>query len=168
MKKYELLLALPGTLDEKEAKKRAEEVLGLVKEFDAEGILTTLGKTRLAYPIKQIRYGYFYTIVFGVEPDALKNLQIKLGLARDLLRAVISEYNEKFTNSQKISYTTNTLGVTMVGEAATEEIKSMVESETAEPVKVEHTAKKEEPAVDMTDINKKLDEILAGDLTPGV
>ena len=137
MKKYELLLALPGTLDEKEAKKRSEEVFGLVKEFDAEAVLTTLGKTRLAYPIKQIRYGYFYTIVFGVEPDALKNLQTKLGLARDLLRAVISEYNEKFTNSQKISYTTNTLGVTMVGEAAAEEIKSMVESETAEPLKEE-------------------------------
>lgn len=152
MKKYELLLALPGTLDENEAKKHSEEVLTMVKECDTEAVLTAMGKTRLAYPIKQIRYGYFYTIVFSAETTPLKVIQEKLGLSRDLLRAVISEYNAKFNPNQKLSYSTNSLGMTMIGDTANEDAP----------------APKAEQKVDIQDINKKLDEILAGDLTPGV
>ncbi|OGH87820.1 MAG: 30S ribosomal protein S6 [Candidatus Magasanikbacteria bacterium RIFOXYC2_FULL_42_28] len=171
MKKYELLLALPGTLDDNEAKKRSEEILAMLKEFDAEATLTTMGKTRLAYPIKQIRYGYFYTIVFSVETDALKTIQEKLNLSRDLLRAVITEFNAKYNPNQKISYITNAIGVTTVGEMTDDApsempvVPTLVITSTYTPAPATTSV---DNAVDMTDINKKLDEILAGDLTPGV
>lgn len=158
MKKYELLLVLPGTLDENEAVTRSNEVLAAVKEQDEKAEIHTLGKTRLAYPIKQIRYGYFYTIVFSVEAEALKALQIKTGLMRDLLRAMFTEYNEKFSSSQKISYVTNDIGVTTA--TAANEAK-----EEAEEIKV---VKKPDEKVSMQDIDKKLDEILSGDVIPGV
>lgn len=157
MKKYELLLVLPGTLDEKEAETRSNEVLAAVKEKDANAELSNLGKTRLAYPIKQIRYGYFYTIIFSVESEDLKALQTKLGLIPDLLRAMVTEYNEKFSTSQKISYATNDVGVTT---AAVEENEPVVGEEV--------TPKKVDEKVSMQDIDKKLDEILAGDVIPGV
>jgi len=157
MKKYELLLVLPGTLDEKEAETRSNEVLAVIKEKDANAELNNLGKTRLAYPIKQIRYGYFYTIIFSVEAEDLKALQIKFGLMPDLLRAMVTDYNEKFSTSQKISYTTNDVGVTT---AAVEESEEVVDAEVA--------PKKVDEKVSMQDIDKKLDEILAGDVIPGV
>lgn len=158
MKKYELLLVLPGTLDEKEAETRSNEVLAAVKEKDANAELNNLGKTRLAYPIKQIRYGYFYTIVFSTETEDLKALQIKLRLMDDLLRAMVTEYNEKFSASQKLSYVTNDAGVTTTAVAAEEEVE-----EIEKPV-----TKKPEEKVSMQEIDKKLDEILAGDVIPGV
>jgi len=158
MKKYELLLVLPGTLDEKEAEVRSNEVLAIVKEKDANAELNNLGKTSLAYPIKQIRYGYFYTIVFSVETAELKALQEKLRLMPDLLRAMVTDYNEKFSASQKISYVTNEAGVTTASVAT----DSVIE-EANEPV-----VKKPEEKVSMQDIDKKLDEILAGDVIPGV
>lgn len=157
MKKYELLLVLPGTLDEKEAETRSNEVLAVIKEKDANAELNNLGKTRLAYPIKQIRYGYFYTIIFSVEAEDLKALQIKFGLMPDLLRAMVTDYNEKFSTSQKISYATNDVGVTT---AAVEESEEVMDTEVA--------PKKVDEKVSMQDIDKKLDEILAGDVIPGV
>ena len=111
----------------------------------------------MAYPIKQIRYGYFYTIIFSVEAEDLKALQIKFGLMPDLLRAMVTDYNEKFSTSQKISYTTNDVGVTT---AAVEESEEVVDAEVA--------PKKVDEKVSMQDIDKKLDEILAGDVIPGV
>lgn len=157
MKKYELLLVLPGTLDENEAVSRSNEVLSVVKEKDESAEITSLGKTRLAYPIKQIRYGYFYTVVFSAEVEVLKDLQTKIGLMRDLLRAMFTEYNEKFSASQKISYATNDTGVT------TASIEEDEQDQTEDKV-----VKKPEEKVSMQEIDKKLDEILSGDVIPGV
>lgn len=158
MKKYELLLVLPGTLDEKEAETRSNEVLAVVKERDANAELVNLGKTRLAYPIKQIRYGYFYTIVFTADTENLKALQTKLRLMPELLRAMITEYNEKFSASQKLSYVNNEMG------AAT----ASVAVDLSEEKTYVSVVKKPEEKVSMQEIDKKLDEILAGDVIPGV
>ncbi|MEK7213057.1 MAG: 30S ribosomal protein S6 [Patescibacteria group bacterium] len=154
MKKYELLLVLPGTLDDKEAVARSEEVLKMVKEFSEEAELHVLGKSRLAYPIKQIRYGYFYTIVFKAGADQLKTLKGKLELSRDLLRAIISIFKTQLTASQKIVYATDSLGVTVMKEN---------EEETA--VKRPVSVRPRTVEIDLKDIDKKLDEILGqGDI----
>ncbi len=147
MQKYELLLILPGTLDDIEAEKRLGEVVEVVKEHSDSVETNNQGKNRLAYPVKQIRYGYFYTIVFEAEPAKARELQDKLRLMRDLLRAMITHFNTNVSTSQKINYTTNAIGVTTM-------------QEQEEPVKREE--KKEE--IDVEDINKKLDEILDGNI----
>jgi len=147
MQKYELLLILPGTLDDNEAEKRLGEVVEVVKEHSGDVETNNQGKNRLAYPVKQIRYGYFYTIVFEAEPAKARELQDKLRLMRDLLRAMITHFNTNVSTSQKINYTTNAIGVTTM-------------QEQEEPAKREE--KKEE--IDVEDINKKLDEILDGNI----
>ena len=151
MKKYELLLVLPGTLDDKEAEVRSGEVLAMVKEYSSDAESHAMGKMRLAYPIKQIRYGYYYTVVFSIDNENLKNLQTKLSLTRDLLRAIITVYNAKYNPVQKLNYSTNANGITTVNE----------EEVVAESPKVD-------PKVSMQDINKKLDEILSGEIIAGV
>lgn len=152
MKKYELLLVLPGTLDDKEAETRAQEILAMVKENSTSNEFNVLGKNRLAYPVKQIRYGYFYTIVFEAETAQLKIVQEKLGLMRDLLRAEISIFNTNLTTTQKINYTTNSIGVTTMA--------------PEEPVVKKEEVKDED--LSLKDINKKLDEILDGSIISGV
>ncbi len=156
MKKYELLLVLPGTLDEKEAEIRSNEVLALVKGSDEKAESHAMGKVRLAYPIKQIRYGYYYNIVFSVESADLKVLQNKFGLMRDLLRAIISVYNPNFTSAPKFSYNTETTEI--VAPSAPEQEEKV----EAKPKKAAETK------VSMQDIDKKLDEIMSGDVISGV
>ena len=152
MKKYELLFVLPGTLDEKEAEVRAQEILGLIKDQAADAEIHNLGKSRLAYPINQIRYGYYYTVVFTCEPAGLKVVQDKINLMRDILRTMISYFNTNMTSAQRISYATDSVGIT-----------TMVQSEE-EPKKRAKALEK----VDLAEIDKKLDEILEGDVIPGV
>jgi len=151
MKKYELLLVLPGTLDEKEAEAKSKEISDLVKTTSSDAELNVLGKNRLAYPIKQIRYGYFYTIIFSAEAAELKIVQEKIGLMRDILRGIISAYNPKWSAGQKISYSTNEVGVTTM-------MRDNEKTKPAEEVK----------KVDLKEIDKKLDEILDGGIIAGV
>lgn len=166
MKKYEMLLVLPGTLEEKEAAARAVEVVDLVKEVcgaeTSEAKEQMLGKNRLAYPVKNIRYGYFFTIVFSAEPSVLPELQKRLNLLRDLLRAVVTHFDARASASQKITYFTDSLGATNIVE----------EGKKEEAIAFDNQMNEERVAVnkkiDLKEIDKKLDEILQGDLMPEV
>lgn len=162
MKKYELLLVLPGTLDEKESEVKSGEILNLIKNHAEETELRILGKNRLAYPIKQIRYGYFYTIIFNAETNNLKVIQEKLNIMRDLLRAIVSNYNPHWANNQKISYATSETGVTTM---LSEETAKTITQPTATKIFVAPaTAKTNDKPVDLEEIDKKLDEILGGNM----
>jgi small subunit ribosomal protein S6 len=163
-KKYELLLVLPGTLDEKEVGKQVQEIKDLVSASSQDVELNNLGKVRLAYPIKQIRYGYYYTLVFNAEPKEVKVISEKLRLRTDVLRAMISHFNTNVTAAKKIIYNTNEAGVTTMEEKEPEVIKTS-------------SAKKEEKAgsessssakVDLKAIDDKLNEILDSNIIPGV
>lgn len=160
MKKYELLLVLPGTLDEKEAGKLVQEIKESVGANSQDVELNNLGKVRLAYPIKQIRYGYYYTLVFSAEPSAVKTISDKLKLRADVLRAMISHFNVNFTAAKKIVYSTNEVGVTTMAE---NEATEKVVHEKA-PVAAATTATK----VDLKAIDDKLNEILDNNIIPGV
>lgn len=164
MKKYELLLVLPGTLDETEAQTRSNEILSFVKENSEQAEISTMGKMRLAYPIKQIRYGYFYTIVFNAEVDGLKTLQNKLGLMRDLLRAMFTDFNVAYNPAHKATYGAPSVDFALAEEPTKPEHHNAPAAKTEKPVVAEKPAEK----VDMQAIDKKLDEILSGNIIAGV
>jgi small subunit ribosomal protein S6 len=167
MKKYELLVILPGTLDEKEAEVRIEELFTMVKEHTENAERSTLGKNRLAYPVKQIRYGYFYVMTFTAEIEKLQALQKKLSLLRDVLRAHITHFNVELNAQQKLAYATGSLGVTMLNtdkEETNDDRPQRTFASAAAPV-----APKEEKKVDLEEVKKKLDQILdQTDIIPGV
>lgn len=160
MKKYELLLVLPGTLDEKEAEKQIQEIKTSVSANTQDLELNNFGKVRLAYPIKQIRYGYYYTLVFSAESEAVKVISEKLRLRADVLRSMISHFNTNVTAAKKIVYSTNEVGVTTMmekeaGSVREEKVRSEVTSAPA-------------PKVDLKAIDEKLNEILDNNIIPGV
>lgn len=166
MQKYELLLVLPGTFDEKESENEANKILTIVSEVGENASISELGKNRLAYPIKQIRYGYFYTIIFEAEAEKVKELKNKLNLDKNILRSFITKYNEKMSQAQKISYFDSEVKEGI--KEKTEEV-SKVEEEVAPATKEEvklHTEQSSpvvEKIIDLKEIDKKLDEILADD-----
>ncbi len=110
MKKYELFLVLPGTLEEGEVQKKIEEIKKFVEENVQEATLSSLGKNRLSYPVKQIRYGYFYTITFLSEGANVTTLRAKLALRRDILRSIITHFNVELSPVQKAAYLNDDAG----------------------------------------------------------
>jgi len=103
---YEVLFILPGTLV-------VDEIAPLVKkvkiEVEANGgvdlSIKELGKKRLAYPIKHIRYGYFQLAYFQAEPEAVKNIKKKISLLPEFLRVLVKKYNSNSTAEKKINFT---------------------------------------------------------------
>ena len=178
MKKYELLLVLPGTLDEKETEAKANEILTLVKANSPAGEIHLLGKNRLAYPIKQIRYGYFYTIVFEADPAGLKTIAGKIALLPTPLRTMISHFNTTLTAAQKIVYSTDEAGVTTMREKEFLAVPERVTSVNMPTFTVPEVATESAPArsnaerkideINIDEINKKLDDLMKGDVIPGV
>lgn len=159
MLKYELLLILPGTLDDNQVAASADEMVKIVKEHAEDVELHTMGKNRLAYPINQIRYGYFYTVTFSAEPEKLKVLEDKLRLHREVLRFLISHFNTNLTAQQKIAYTTDASGITRMSEKDEVVVPQM---QVAAP-----EAGKKAEKIDLEAINKKLDDLM-DDVIPGV
>ncbi len=183
MSQYELLLILPGTLDEKEAGIRSEEILKLVEENGSQATMTVMGKNRLAYPIRQIRYGYYYSLVFNAEKASVVMLQKKLSLMRDLLRAVVSHFKVAAVVNQPVSYSADTILVTMPEGRGDEKMpaktapaaKEMVVADLMDPepsvvvtAKAPAAVARDLEKLDLDEINKKLDDLMSGDVIPGV
>lgn len=174
MKKYEILITLPGTLDDNEVKSGMEEIKSLLGGYNADLKVEDLGKIRLAYPIKQIRYGYFYTVIIEVEPQQITEISEKFRLRNDLLRFIISVHDPKAKpvasvavkkEEPKKAVSEEKTTVKPVEETVEETKKEEVVEKTEEKPKEEP---KKEKTVDLEDIDKKLDEILESNVIPGV
>ncbi len=172
MLKYELLIVLPGTLDDKQVAEKAEEIVKLVGELGSDVTLHAIGKNRLAYPVKQIRYGYYYTITFQAEPRSLAALEGKLSIHREVLRFLISHFNTNLTSQQKVAYTTESSGMTRV--AQREELESRSIGQAGQKSKVvakgamlPGQGSESGEKLNLEEINKKLDDLM-GDVVKGV
>lgn len=154
MGKYELLCVLPGTLAEDELPARLQAVEKAITDQGGTEVSTEdLGKTRLAYPMKHIRYGYFYRFIFSAEGTDVAKIQEKLRLITELLRAMVSVYDADRVaayNKRIAELNAKSDAPAPAAPVATEEKKE----EAAAP------AKKEEKEADMKEIDQKLDEIL--------
>ena len=185
MKQYELLIIVPGTLTEEEVAPHVAGAKELLAQVEATDVVESfLGKAKLAYPMKHIRYGYFYTLTFTAEPSVLPGLQQKLRLQKVLLRTLINEVTpvEKLRDNTPKELVTIEKRQDLVderkkavakfkGETLSTEVKKVDISPKKEAKKAPVKEKKEssEESVSMEDIDKKLDNILTGeDITKNV
>ena len=94
MKHYELLCVLPGTLAEADLAPATAAISTVLSESGITDVkIEDKGKSRLAYPMKHIRYGYFYHFTFQAEPQQITEIQEKLRLNRQLLRALVTVFD---------------------------------------------------------------------------
>jgi len=105
MKHYEMLCVMPGTFSEDEVQKAEQKVTELLEKLEIKGAtIEDMGKSRLAYPMKHIRYGYFRLFRFESEGKNIPELQAKLRLFEELLRSVIQSYDPAKMSDKKINY----------------------------------------------------------------
>ncbi|MFA6427220.1 MAG: 30S ribosomal protein S6 [Candidatus Magasanikbacteria bacterium] len=155
MNHYEMFCVLPGTLAEAEVAPTVAEVDKILQANNAENIaMEDMGKSRLAYPIKNIRYGYFHIFRFGLEPENIQDIERKVRLLGGLLRVVVRLYDPAHVVSYKLAQDPTApsnarlakenaiLGGTFVSPSVPE-----VRHERVEETKVEVADKKEEVPV---------------------
>ncbi|MBI4426973.1 MAG: 30S ribosomal protein S6 [Candidatus Magasanikbacteria bacterium] len=184
MQNYELLFVVPGTLSEDEVAPVVEKVKKVVLDnAGASWEMEAMEKRRLAYPMKHIRYGYFYLAFFQAEAEAVVKMQNELRLMPETLRALVTKFDPEKQKMRRIEFgTTPTPGMdavknaveTISMEAAANVGPAVVAAPVAvetivEPVQEEKaaavSAKKTKKPIDLAEIDKKLDEILDLDLT---
>lgn len=170
---YEMLCVLPGTLTEDEANRSLEQVKDTLGKHGVTEITTqAMGKSRLAYPIKHIRYGYFQLFYFNTEPNVVNEVRNKVVLSPDILRVMVQTTNQGAA-AKSGRYTLNLEAETAPREEESAPVRPAFCG--AAPVVHETALREETPVVEqpqplkptkpvsMEDIDKKLDEILQSD-----
>lgn len=171
MQHYELLSVLPGTLSEQEVGPAVEQVQTLITANGGSNVVVRdMGKSRLAYPMKHIRYGYFHLFLFEAEPDKVPDIKEKLRLSGGLLRILINIYNPAKRENKGFNIEQAQLERAQGyrgGTERTESRETMPEREEVPAPKapVQEKPKEERGKVDMEELDKKLDEILDTTLT---
>lgn len=186
MQYYELLFILPGTLSEDEVKPVVKDVQEIVKANGGQNYsCDDMGKSRLAYPMKHIRYGYFQLAHFEAESKQVVVIGKKLRLVTQVLRVLIQKYDPKkpvkkisfemaLPIEQPMSVVAGEVKTRPSGEAAmataviTKAENIEPKEENFRPVQVEKKpgsrGRKKSEKVSLDEIDKKLDEILEIDI----
>lgn len=167
MNHYELLFILPGTLTEEEVAPLVEKVKSIVVDSGAEDIsISDMGKNRLAYPIRHIRYGYFQICRFQSEKDQVAGIQKKLGLIPELLRALVQVYDPEKQKQVKIDRITTAEKARAPRETTsrpqTQQKTEEVPLDTAPVAKKpkEKVEEKQKKRVSLEEIDEQLDKII--------
>lgn len=163
-----MLVVLPGTLSETEAEPVIQTIKETSERYGATELkLHNMGKSRLAYPMKHIRYGYFYIAQFAADPAAAKEIQSRVRLLSNILRLVMRvEKDGTASDLSKLTLTPLAAVVSVdengvpVRDAKREVARVAAQAPAVEVV----AAKAPTKAVSMEEIEQKLDQILDPDL----
>ena len=165
MTHYELLAVFPGTLVETEIPGRHEALQKLIAENSGtELTLLDKGKSRLAYPIKNVQYGYSALVNFAAEPWALPALRIKFDLSGLMLRYMLKSYNpatEEDRLARMAKLTASFAPVATAREETRPEVKAVEAVATEKLPEAEAVSKTTtSEGIDTVQINQQLDKLL--------
>ncbi|MFA6304239.1 MAG: 30S ribosomal protein S6 [Patescibacteria group bacterium] len=149
---YELTLIINATASENEHPAILAEVKNLLEKNSAQNIrVLDLGRKKLAYAIKNLKHGFYFSYEFDLIPASLTAIDNALKLNKNVLRHLVIKKKVKtaaeIARQEKIKS----------GKIREEVVKKEAEKEEirqAQPVK---TAK---PKISLEDLDKKLDELL--------
>lgn len=169
MKKYEMLCVLPGTLAEGEVAPLVAQIQEQLTAHGAEGVDTRdLGKSRLAYPVDHIRYGYFELFTFEIEPTKVQALERSVRLIGNILRVSIQVHNPKQKATITLAQDPTALSAPQKEDAPRthrsdrgDVKKEVVAKEETTEDKIEEVV---EAKLNLENIDAKLDEILQKDI----
>lgn len=152
MQKYELLYIVPAKYTEEELKGFSEKVGSIVSQTGAKILETTvLGKRKLAYPIKHLKYGHYVLVDLEAEKDVIENLNRALRLTTELLRHLVIVKDPSLTDIPDFADS---------GEIVKAEREDSERRERRRPIRKPAPIPAKKKDVNMDDLDKKLDEIL--------
>ena len=166
MTNYEMLVVLPGTMTEAEANPVIQTIKETMEKQGAQQlVINDMGKSRLAYPMKHIRYGYYYILQFSAETQSIQEIQNRIRLISNILRMTLKTYDPATQTVDKTKLTITPLAAVVIQDDSREPSRdSRREAPKAvivapAPVVAEVTDTKAK-AVSMEEIEQKLDQIL--------
>jgi len=147
---YDLTLIIPATAAENEHPEIVGEIKALLEKTGAANLHTQdLGRKKLAYAIKNLRHGFYFSFEFNLLPAKLPELDLALKLHKNVLRHLLIKKKIKtakaIAREEKIR----------TGKLKQEHIKH--ESEEKEK---RQAVKALKPKISLEDLDKKLDELL--------
>ena len=152
---YEMLYIVNGKFTEEEAPQAVDKVKELIKRFDGQETYSEVWKKKkFAYPINHENYGYYFLIEFDCDAEKVKGIDKEMRLSTDIVRHMI-------VNKPKLTEAEIT--------AQKQKEQALVDKEIeAKKQEIEEAEKQEEKpktkkAVDLTDLDDKLDKILDTD-----
>lgn len=161
---YELLYLISNQFSEEEIKPIIEKINVLIT--NNQGKITrsvSLGKKRLAYPIKGFRFGYYILVEFDMPGVNLIKVDHALRMTSEILRQQVVSKEvktpEQIEQDRKIA---EKIAARNVKEEKLAEEK--VSARRAAPVVTESSARvADKDKVDLKDLDEKLDKILETD-----
>ena len=161
---YELTLITDANIPENEYKGKLEEIKKIIEKnqgnIDSE---IDLGRKKLSYPIKKMLKGNFYSLEIDIEPKALKPIEKKLKLNKNILRYIlikksanIKQVIKKSDSEKKETLKQKPQKIEI--DKKTEDIK--LKTEDVKDIKTEPEDKK----ADLDELDKKLNEILSDEI----
>ncbi len=179
MKLYELLYIIGTQFTDPEIEAIRKSVISLIeKEGATISRHENLGKIKLAYPIKGMRHGTYILIHFSAEPSRLKDIDRQLRLTEEVLRHQIVAIPES-AKDREYNITAYVPPLSEEGRAQRREEKKTAQtldlhssesSSTLKEIAPPPVMNNEEsaPSMSMEELDKKLDQILEGDVTDNV
>ena len=167
--KYEMMYIVPATKSDDEAAKAKEETTTLLGQYSEEITRDDMiGKRKLAYPIKHVRYGYYVLTCFTADPEKVKDLDRELRHSADVLRHMIvaAGPNADSAEVELPEYEQPDVYARRKRSPKKDEKPVVKREEVVEAAKDEAPAKEEavKPAMSSEQLDKKIDDILEADV----
>lgn len=143
---YEFLGIISGKLAENEVEPVIKKITDFFIVDGAEiAFKEYMGRRRFAYPIKNMRYGFYFTINFDGERSILPTIEKKLLLEENLVRYLITKTSPKTREERE-----------------KEKIKLQTKNKENKESKSKETSENKNSTgkVSMDELDKKLNEIL--------
>ena len=155
--KYELTYIIPGKVNDSDvasiqAKVDAVLVENGGKSNIAQNVFTVPQKKKMSYEIDDSQYGYYVTVYFNAESDAIEKISKSLDMNNDILRFLIISVKGEIPQGVVVSKKEPEQrdGTTKKDDGIKHEVKNEVKKE-----KTENNHK-----TSLDNLDKKLDEIL--------
>ncbi len=154
--KYELLYIIPATKTDNEVEKAKDAVSALIQKL-SESVIRhdVLGKIKLAYPIRGIRYGHYGLAWFASDAENIKHLDEELRhIGGDVMRHVIC----------RMQPGAETKPVQLTEYEIPDVFKKHRPYRKSEKIDVPLQAQKPVTPMSEQELEKKIDEILESDI----
>jgi small subunit ribosomal protein S6 len=148
MPHYEILYIISNQYAEDELKPIVGKASKMIE--DNGGKITMgeeWGKKRLAYPIKNFRYGYYYLAEFDAPNESIKKINDLFRMSNEILRHMI--VTKKVKTAEEIR--------------REEVISKKIATKAAAQEKIKSEQEKPKTKVDLKDLDEKLNKILETD-----
>lgn len=167
MRTYELTAVFAGTISDTDVIVAADRVQKIITDAGATNpVQLAMGKHKLSYPIQNNAYGSYIVFTFECEEAASRTIQQKLRLSKDVIRYMLEVHvPERLKRAPQIA--DNPL-IKASREKERFEREDFGERAPRAQEEKPEIQKEESAPVDMAEIDKKLDQLLSGDLTPTV